>query len=113
MVEIIKKLCDEKGISIPKMATDCGISSGNIYRWDANKPSIDKVKRVADYLGVTVNDLLGYPSTALSPQEQQIIDLARQLNADGRLALLSTLKGIVSQPQYIKNNSDQAVEGIA
>lgn len=60
MVEKIKEYCKQKGISINELATRCGIGSGNIYRWDENKPSIDKVRLVADALDVTVNDLLDY-----------------------------------------------------
>jgi transcriptional regulator with XRE-family HTH domain len=35
-----------------------GIGKNSIYEWDKSNPSVDKVKRVADYFRVTVDELL-------------------------------------------------------
>lgn len=60
MIEAIKKYCSKQGISISDVEKALGFSNSAIYRWDVNAPSVEKVRRVADYLGVTVNDLLDY-----------------------------------------------------
>lgn len=57
MFEQIKELCNEQGISVLQLEKEVGLTHG-IHRWDTNKPSIDKVKLVADYFGVTVDYLL-------------------------------------------------------
>ena len=58
MVENIKSLCIQKGISIPKLEIELGFGRGAIYNWDKNSPSIDKVQKVAEYFSVTTDELL-------------------------------------------------------
>ena len=59
MVSKIKALAKTRGLSIMQIEEQCGIGQKSIYNWDTNIPSVDKVKRVADFFGVTVDDLLG------------------------------------------------------
>ena len=54
----IKAIADSKGISIRKIEQETGIVLGSIYHWNDIKPSVDKVAKVAKYLGVTVEELL-------------------------------------------------------
>lgn len=54
----IKKIADEKGISIRKIELETGITPGSIYHWNEVKPSVDKVLKVAKYLDITVEKLL-------------------------------------------------------
>lgn len=58
MVQNIKRLCAAQGISIRQLEIALGYVNGIIGRWDINRPSVDRVKAVADYLGVTVDELL-------------------------------------------------------
>lgn len=58
IVERIRKLCAEHGTNIMRLEQATGITNGNIRRWDENVPSVAKVKAVADYFGVTVDELL-------------------------------------------------------
>ena len=55
----IKSIADSQGISIRKIELDTGITLGSIYHWNEVKPSVDKVAKVAKYLGVTIEELLG------------------------------------------------------
>ena len=54
----IKSIADSKKVSIRKIEQDTGITLGSIYHWNDVKPSVDKVAKVANYLGVTVEELL-------------------------------------------------------
>ena len=54
----IKSIADSQKVSIRKIEQDTGITLGSIYHWNAVKPSVDKVAKVANYLGVTVEELL-------------------------------------------------------
>lgn len=54
----IKRIADEKGISIRRIELDTEITPSSIYHWNEIKPSVDKVAKVAKYLGVTVEKLL-------------------------------------------------------
>ena len=54
----IKSIADSQKVSIRKIEQDAGITLGSIYHWNDVKPSVDKVVKVANYLGVTVEELL-------------------------------------------------------
>ena len=54
----IKSIADSQKVSIRKIEQDTGITLGSIYHWYDVKPSVDKVAKVANYLGVTVEELL-------------------------------------------------------
>ena len=54
----IKSIADSQKVSISKIEQDTGITLGSIYHWNDVKPSVDKVVKVANYLGVTVEELL-------------------------------------------------------
>lgn len=58
MLENIKAIAKTKGLSIRQLEEAAGITQNTMSRWDDNRPSVDKVKRVADTLGVTVDELL-------------------------------------------------------
>ena len=58
LVENIRKICSFKDLTIADLEKRAGISKNSIFRWDKNRPSIEKVKAVADALGCTVDDLL-------------------------------------------------------
>ena len=55
----IKELCREKGISVGKLEKDLEFSNGCISKWNESEPGIWKVQKVADYLGVPIESLLG------------------------------------------------------
>ena len=54
----IKSIEKKQKVSIRKIEQDTGITLGSIYHWNDVKPSVDKVVKVANYLGVTVEELL-------------------------------------------------------
>lgn len=54
----IIRLCKDKGITIAKLERETGISNGTIARWEKSSPVIANVKAVADYFGVTLDDLM-------------------------------------------------------
>ena len=55
----IQLLCKGRSISVPKLEKELGFSNGSMYNWDKNSPSIDKLQKVADYLNVSTDYLLG------------------------------------------------------
>ena len=54
----IKKLCKEKGISISELEKALDFPRSYICKWNENEPGIRKVQKVANYLGVPIEDLL-------------------------------------------------------
>lgn len=54
----VKKICSEQGISICALEREVGIGNGTISRWNESNPTVDKLKKVADYFGVSMDYFL-------------------------------------------------------
>lgn len=59
----VKKIADEKGISIYRLERDTGISNGAIARWNDAVPTSVNLMKVAKYLGVKVEELMDMPES--------------------------------------------------
>lgn len=59
MYEKIKDVCRRKGITISALEKDLGFGKGYLSKVDRHKPSADRVKLIADYLGVSVGEIYG------------------------------------------------------
>ena len=57
--ERTKELANKRGLSLQETAKSAGIGINSIYSWKDKKPSVDRIKAVADVLGVSVDYLLG------------------------------------------------------
>lgn len=88
--EKIKDLCKQKGVSINTLETESGIGRNNIARWERYTPGVDKVKAVADYLGVTVDYLLSDGSYEI--EKEDILERAFADNPDMRMLFKVTEK---------------------
>lgn len=58
MYKNIRRLCDEAGISIYRLEKEIGFSTGSIDKWKTTIPSVDKVRRVANYFDISIEELL-------------------------------------------------------
>lgn len=54
----VKALCEEKGITIWKLERDLNLPHSSVRKWNENEPGIRKVQKVAEYLGVSIEELL-------------------------------------------------------
>lgn len=60
--DAIKEIAEAKGITIYRIARDCKLSNGIIGKWGktANQqPGVEFIKKIADYLDVSMEELLG------------------------------------------------------
>jgi len=55
----IKDLCVNKDSSFAKLERELGFGNGTIRNWDKNSPSVDKLQKVASYVMVSTDYLLG------------------------------------------------------
>ena len=51
-------LCGKSGISIAKLERETNLGNGTIRRWKQANPGAANLKKVADYFGVTLDELL-------------------------------------------------------
>ena len=58
MLEKIEKLCEERGITIFSLERTLGFGRCTISKWRNSSPSVENLKKVADYLGVSIDSLL-------------------------------------------------------
>lgn len=54
----IKKLCRKKGISISELEKALDFPRSYICKWNGNEPGIRKVQKVANFLEVSIEELL-------------------------------------------------------
>ncbi|MCT4583692.1 MAG: helix-turn-helix domain-containing protein [Peptostreptococcaceae bacterium] len=59
VLEIIQELCKEKGTNPSKLEIELGFGRGTLYKWKKSSPNADKLLKIADYFGVSVDYLLG------------------------------------------------------
>ena len=54
----IKAIADSKKIPISEIERDCDITPKYMCTWDRVLPGVDKLAKVAKYLGVPIEDLI-------------------------------------------------------
>ena len=54
----IKEVAKTKSLSIYRIERDLGFSNGSLRKWNNSTPSATSMKKVANYLNVTLDDLL-------------------------------------------------------
>ena len=58
ILDKVKILCKNKGVSQRKMEQDIGISNGASSKWGTSSPSIEIVQKLSNYFGVSINYLV-------------------------------------------------------
>lgn len=54
----IEARCREKGISVSALEKTLGLGNATIKGWSESSPKVSNLKKVADYFGCTVDELL-------------------------------------------------------
>ena len=60
MYKKYEQLRNERGLTDYKVAKETGISPATLSSWKtgAYTPKIDKIKKIADFFGVTINEIV-------------------------------------------------------
>lgn len=77
------ELMNKKGVTAKKLSVDTGISTGNISDWKSgrSKPSVEKLKVLAEYFHVSTDYLLG--NTSALDKQLEGIDFAFNSELEG------------------------------
>lgn len=76
----IKNLANEHEISLTVLESKLGFGNGTITKWDKTTPNADKLNKVAQYFGVSMDYLLnGIDPNGLSEKDNR--DIAKDLNS--------------------------------
>ena len=102
--ENISILCRKNKISIAKLERDTGLGNATIRGWARSSPTVDKLKAVADYFGVTVDYLLGKVDLPfLSKDDKGLLDI-------DEYALTETKKPVPTDGDGLDEQDRQLVE---
>lgn len=60
LYENVSRLCKENNITLCALEREVGLGNGTIWKWGnrTKSPNVNAVKKVADYFGITLDDLL-------------------------------------------------------
>lgn len=67
LLDRVKALCKSKGISLGAMEKEMGISNGASYKWKNSSPSMEMLKKLSSYFGVSID----YLSTGQEKENDQ------------------------------------------
>ena len=81
IVDKIKGLCFQKGISVSKLEKDLEFGNGAISKWNTTSPPIKRVMAVAEYFGVSTGYLTGEEDGAKKQPTSQGDELIEILDA--------------------------------
>jgi len=76
----IHELCIITGTSISKLEKELKFGNGTIHKWVKSYPSIDKIKKVADFFNVSIDFIIGRSS--LSTEAEIIAGSCSKLSAE-------------------------------
>ena len=105
LLDRIKTLREKNGnISINRLEKEAGLTRGSISKWDDHAPSYEKLKKVADYFGVSVLELTGEQEKKppadgeeLSPEEKELYEILDSSSPEVIRAILEVAKVIKKQ----------------
>ncbi|MCW0953039.1 helix-turn-helix domain-containing protein [Weissella ceti] len=83
LFERVKEISKKRGYSLTEVSTKAGMGEKSLYRWKENEPSADRLKAVADVLGVSVDYLLGNTDEPTPKRAPETPDIKKML--DGSL----------------------------
>lgn len=78
LVQRIKSICKERGISVSRLERECGFANAYITNLRAGKMPADRLQKVADYFGVSTKFLL----TGEDPDEDYYSPEAKEIMQD-------------------------------
>ena len=59
LYERVKEIAAEKGYSINRLEKELGLPRSSIGKFNKNKPSMDKIKQISEFLGVSTDLIVG------------------------------------------------------
>lgn len=105
----IKNELEKKGLSGNDLAKACGFSSGLWSQWKSGKqkPSADKVIQCADYLGCSVDYLLGRETKPVETDRDTLAAILRQLPESDIDELIHFAEFLLAKQQRQAEPKDQ------
>ncbi|MFG3613132.1 helix-turn-helix domain-containing protein [Rummeliibacillus stabekisii] len=92
--DILKKLCDEQGISVNTLEERIELGKNTLYSWKKNTPKGSNLIKVADYFDVSTDYLLG------RTDKKRYYDLNEKDESDIQKELNKMIEGLEGKNGY-------------
>ena len=119
MYEVFTKLLETYNVKASDVSKATGINQAVFSEWKKGKsnPKVDKLKKIADYFGVTVSFLMGEvksitPTIEFDTDEEALeflnsLSFLEKMNIEGLKAANKYLSYLTSFPEYTEDNKEQ------
>lgn len=114
MYEVFERLLKAKGLTASAISKATGVSTSTFTDWKKGRytPKADKMQKIADFLGVSVEYLTtgNQPQAVnLSESDMELLNMLSYLNAEGRERVIEYASDLVMSGRYIKNSKFKVV----
>lgn len=92
LFERIEELRNSRGISQGKLEKELGFSNGSISKWKNSTPNPDRLKKLADYFGVSVEYLMTGEEPKGYYLNEETAKLAQEMFEDSDMRSLFDMK---------------------
>ena len=102
-VEMVKEICKQRNIPISRLERECGFSNGYISKLKRGYFPIDKAEKIASFLNLDVNTLVGVQKSAQRTDYYQDIFsavLAREMFNDPEMRALFHVKKSIPPERF-------------
>lgn len=102
-VEMVKEICKQRDIPISRLERECGFSNGYIGKLKRGYFPIDKAEKIASYLDLDINTLIG---VQISEQQSSYYDdvfsavLAHEMLKDKEIRALFHVKKSIPPERF-------------
>ena len=110
LLDNIKLLCKEKGVSQRKMEQDIGISNGASSKWVTSSPSGDVLQKLSSYFNVSINYLVTgkTDSDTISLNSKDEKDIAKRL--ENTLTALDAQEGLMFSGEPLDDTTKELLK---
>ena len=106
-IDVLQKLCDERGISVYKATTEIGLNRSAVAKWKKGAiPNGETLQKMAQFFGVDIDCLLGEKIIAndgeTASADRELDELLEQLKSRPEMRLLFNLASNATPDDVIR-----------
>lgn len=91
ILDRIKNILAQKGMSLAELERRADLGNGTISRWNKSLPSVDKIQRVAKILGVSIEFLIDGKEESEISERSKILARNAESLSDEQIALIEAM----------------------
>lgn len=111
-LETFTKLLEEKKLSQFRVSKDLGYSPSYFYNWTKGRsfPTLMALCNIAEYLDVTLIELMGFKKDNISETEKEILRSYNSLNAKRQMDVVAMLVNLKKEQEKEDNEFRKKIE---